>query len=521
MNSPIHNPPVQGSFDFDAAAVAQQILARTAPDGSNAPVPPQGVHQDRYSDAPFRVTPHGLVLDSLSDRGLAEAFAYLYAREYRHVNGLGWYKWDTYRWVLDEHDRVVWAAGDMAKKLARIDDQNDFTPSEMKRARGRALSTAGIKSMLAQAQAADGLLLGAALLDADPYALCTPGGIVDLRTGVTLTPDPAKHLHSRATSVAPRQMPIPRWDRFLRDTFGEDAEGLQMIKFLHLLLGYSITGDVGAQVLIFLHGLGKNGKSVLLDTLVKLLGEYADAAPPGFLMAKPFDGHPTDLAELHGRRVIVCSELKAGDRFDEARVKLLTGGDRIKARRMRQDFFSFTPTHKLWLLGNHKPEVGTGGFAFWRRMRLVPFEKVVPDHQKIDNLADVLVNEEGPGILAWLIDGARRYLGGERDLSGPERVRLATDAYADTEDHLGRFLKEACKIEPGLRAEQKTLYLAYQAWCDGEPEVARPVSSRTFASRVREALGMRSPSEMATSNSRKYYPGIGLLAEVDGAEETA
>ncbi|MFB7915390.1 phage/plasmid primase, P4 family [Streptomyces sp. NPDC056061] len=510
--------PIQGVFDFDAAAVAQQIIAHSRTHGTENP--PPGGAQGPYTDAPFRATAHGLVLDSLSDRGLAEAFAYLYAREYRHVNGLGWYKWDAYRWVPDDHDRVVWAAGDMAKKLARVDDQEDFTASEMKRARGRALSTAGIKAMLAQAQAADGMLLDAALLDADPYALCTPGGIVDLRTGISTTPDPLRHLHSRATSVAPRQMPVPQWDRFLRDTFGADAEGLEMIDFLHLLLGYSITGDVGGQALVFLHGLGKNGKSVLLDTLVKLLGDYADAAPPGFLMAKPFDGHPTDLAELHGRRVIVCSELKAGDRFDEARVKLLTGGDRIKARRMRQDFFSFTPTHKLWLLGNHKPEVGTGGFAFWRRMRLVPFEKVVPDDQKIDNLADVLVNEEGPGILAWLIDGARRYLDGEKDLSGPERVRLATDAYAETEDHLGRFLKEACVIEPGLRAEQKTLYLAYQSWCDGEPEVAKPVSSRTFAARVRETLGMRSPSDMATSNSRKYYPGIGLLVEDDGTKET-
>lgn len=174
----------------------------------------------------------------------------------------------------------------------------------------------------------------------------------------------------------------PRWDRFLTDTFGDDDQGAEMIRFLHLLLGYSLTGDVGAQVMPFLFGSGKNGKSVLLDVLIKLLGDYADAAPPGFLMARPFEGHPTDLAELHGRRVIVCSEVKPGDRFDEARVKLLTGGDRIKARRMRQDFFSFAPTHKLWLLGNHRPEVGTGGYAFWRRMRLIPSNASSPTTAK-------------------------------------------------------------------------------------------------------------------------------------------
>ncbi|MEU6062886.1 phage/plasmid primase, P4 family, partial [Streptomyces sp. NPDC047097] len=310
----------------------------------------------------------------------------------------------------------------------------------------------------------------------------------------------------------PRNMPTPRWDRFLADTFGSDTEGRRMTDFLHLLLGYSITGDVGAQILAFLYGLGKNGKSVLLDVLVKLLGDYADAAPPGFLMSRPYEGHPTDLAELHGRRVIVCSELKAGDRFDEARVKLLTGGDIIKARRMRQDFFSFVPTHKLFLLGNHRPEVGTGGFAFWRRMRLLPFERVVPDARKVDNLADILVTEEGPGILAWLVAGAGRYLGGEKDLTGPESVRVATTAYEETEDHMGRFLNGSCKFDSGLRAEQKHLYLAYTRWC--EAEGTKPFSSRTFAGRVREVIGLRSPKEMATSNSKKYYPGIGLLADI-------
>nr|AHF81563.1 putative DNA primase/helicase [Streptomyces netropsis] len=155
-----------------------------------------------------------------------------------------------------------------------------------------------------------------------------------------------------------------------------------------------------------------------------------------------------DLAELHGRRVIVCSEVKPGDKFDEARVKLLTGGDRIKARRMRQDFFSFEPTHKLWLLGNHRPEVGTGGFAFWRRMRLIPFERVVSDDRKIDNLADILVTEEGPGILNWLIEGARRYLAGDKDLTGPQRVRIATTAYAETEDHTAASSTNAAPARP-------------------------------------------------------------------------
>lgn len=486
---------------FDAQSVADQIR-----DEKMVAIPAQVGARSAEAHA----TAFGLLPDTLTDRGNAKLFVKLYANDYRHVPGIGWYRWDTTRWQIDEDDTVLWAAGDLAENIASTDPRGLFTSRALQQHRRRALSTTGMNAMLNQAKAAPGMVLNASLLDADPYALCTPEGIVDLRTSLLKAPDPDKDFHSRSTTVSPQQVPTPRWDRFLTDTFGDDAEGREMITFLQLLLGYSITGDVGAQVLPFLFGSGKNGKSVLLDVLMKLLGDYADAAPPGFLMARPYEGHPTDLAELHGRRVIVCSEVRHGDKFDEARVKLLTGGDRIKARRMRQDFFSFQPTHKLWLLGNHRPEVGTGGFAFWRRMRLIPFERVVSDDRKIDNLADILVTEEGTGILGWLIKGARRYLAGSRDLTGPERVRIATTAYAETEDHTGRFYEECCIFGADHRAEQTRLYSVYKGWCQNEG--ASAMSSRAFAARTRELLGVASPRQMMASNQRKYYPGIGLLA---------
>jgi putative DNA primase/helicase len=492
-------------FEFNPEAVAAQIRAQQA----TVPLPGQTDTERPVSLG--EATPQGLLPDTLTDRGNAKLFVKLYARDYRHVPGIGWYRWDNTRWQIDEDDTVLWAAGDLAENIAAHDPRGAFTTTALQKHRRRSMSTTGIKAMLTQAKSAPGMVLNAAALDADPYALCTPDGIVDLRTGLVKTPDPNKDFHSRSTTVGSQPQPTPRWQKFLTDTFGDDAEGREMIDYLQLLLGYSVTGDVGAQILPFLFGTGKNGKSVLLDVLMKLLGDYADAAPPGFLMAKPYEGHPTDLAELHGRRVIVCSEVKPDDKFDEARVKLLTGGDRIKARRMRQDFFSFEPTHKLWLLGNHRPEVGTGGFAFWRRMRLIPFERVVPDNRKIDNLADLLVTEEGPGILNWLIDGARRYLNGDRDLTGPQRVRIATTAYAETEDHTGRFYEECCVLGPDLRAEQTALYAVYKTWCQNEGVPA--MSSRAFAARTRELVGLASPKEMILSNQRKHYPGIGLLTD--------
>jgi putative DNA primase/helicase len=182
---------------------------------------------------------------------------------------------------------------------------------------------------------------------------------------------------------------------------------------------------------------------------------------------------------------------------------------------MRQDYFSFIPTHKLWLLGNHQPEVGTGGHAFWRRIRLIPFERVVVADRKIDNLAGELVQEEGPGILHWLIEGAIRYLTSRDPLTGPSSVRLATAAYETTEDHIGRFLSECCMRqgpETGdLRVEQGLLYGTYTAWCSSEG--IRADTARAFAGRIRQEIGLASPAEMLKSSGKKYYPSLALLPD--------
>lgn len=504
---------------FDATAAAQQMLdLEEQQTSANLPAQ-QGTVVVREPAHPTGQLP-GL----LTDRGNAKLFAVMYGDQFRHVEGLGWYHWSQYRWKRTGGEKsAVWAAGDMAEQMPPSDPTGLFSDRDLLLHRRRSMSTPGIKAMLTQAKASPALALDPDTLDGDPYALCTPAGVVDLHTGQLRKPDPERDMHSRAASVGPEAMPTPRWYRFLHDTFGDDDKGLETIQFLHLLLGYSITGDVGAQVLPFLYGTGANGKSVLLDVMTQILGDYAQAAPPGFLMEKgKFSEHSTELTELHGRRIVVCSELKPNDKFDESRVKLLTGGDRIMARRMRQDFFSFTPTHKLWLLGNHRPEVGTGGHAFWRRIRLIPFERVVPASRKIDNLAKQLVDSEGPGILHWLIEGAQLYLATRDPLAGPASVRMATQAYATTEDHIGRFLTECCsnattsrlgdKAPGDLKVEQGLLYSAYSSWCS-TGEGIRPATARAFATRVRQELALASPADMMKSSGKKYYPGLALLAD--------
>ncbi|MER5601778.1 phage/plasmid primase, P4 family [Streptomyces sp. NPDC002265] len=516
MSSAEHAP-------FDAVLAAEQIHQQTLDFGPVSQLgQPTLPAQQSGSIRTAAVAESGAFPDELTDRGNAKLFARLYSDRFRHVEGLGWFTWDQYRWRRTGGEKAaIWAAGDMAEQIPETDPRGKFSDGKLEAHRRRTQSTSGVKALLQQAQAAPGLSLDPDVLDGDIYVLCTPTGVVDLRTGELRKPNPLVDMHSRATSVGPQKMPIPRWESFLRDTFGDDEKGIETTRFLHLLLGYSVTGDVGAQVLPFLYGSGANGKSVLLDVMMQILGDYANAAPPGFLMEKgKFTEHSTELTELHGRRIVVCSELKPNDKFNEARVKLLTGGDAITARRMRQNFFTFTPTHKLWLLGNHRPEVGTGGYAFWRRMRLIPFERKVPDERKIDNLAAELVRDEGPGILQWLIEGAQGYLSSRDPLSGPSSVRLATEAYEKTEDHIGRFITERCVVGHGgrlnadLRVEQKLLYETYARWC-GEESI-RPATSRTFAGRIRQEVGLSSPTEMIKNNDKKLYPGIALRADSDG-----
>ncbi|MDX5568028.1 DNA primase, partial [Streptomyces sp. ID05-04B] len=190
-------------FDFNPEAVAAQIRAQTSPamPAATVPLPAQAAASRA---AAGEATAQGLLPDTLTDRGNAKLFVKLYNNDYRHVPGIGWYRWDTTRWQIDEDDTVLWAAGDLAEAIAAHDPRGLLTTQALQQHRRRALSTTGINAMLAQAKSAPGMVLNAALLDADPYALCTPDGIVDLRTGLLKTPDPNKDFHSRSTTVGPQ-----------------------------------------------------------------------------------------------------------------------------------------------------------------------------------------------------------------------------------------------------------------------------------------------------------------------------
>ncbi|MEU3162918.1 phage/plasmid primase, P4 family [Streptosporangium sp. NPDC006930] len=433
-----------------------------------------------------------------SDDGLALDLADHFGNVVRYCPDRGrWLAWDGHRWEWQPQGGGL--VREYGKQIARGLPEDDKPSVNHKK---RALSALGTTAMLTQAQTDVRLVVAFDELDAQPWELNTPAGIVDLRTG-TLGPSDASRLHTKVTAVSPDTgADVSRWQEFLADTFGGHEE---LIGYLQRLVGYSATGSVARHVLPFAVGSGGNGKGVFLESLVAVLGDYATTAPSGFLMAKSHAGHETEIARLAGMRMVVCSEVADDDRFDEVKVKQLTGGDSLTARFMRQDHFTFTPTHHLWLMGNHQPSVRAGGRSFWRRLRLIPFEHEVPEEKMVDDLQGILARDHGPALLAWIVAGAAEYAA--HGLMEPEEVKAATAGYAADQDTVSRFVADACHLGGGVHVQIKKTALreAYERWCFSEGET--PVSAKKLTMELVRKHGV---GEDRTGASR-FYTGITLL----------
>lgn len=434
-----------------------------------------------------------------TDQGNADLLAERHAHRLRYVPARGqWIQWDGRRWRWCEDVGEITQAAVETIRAIRPE-------SEAQRAhKTKSLNRRALEAQVALAGRHPGMRVAAEDLDADPWILNTPSGVVDLRTGQLRDSTPADNC-TRITGCAHAPgAPAPRWQQFLADTFGEDD---QMAAFVQRLAGYSALGLVTHHVLPFLHGSGGNGKSVFLDVLVEILGDYASTSPPAFLMAGKQD--ESAIARLSGLRLVVCSEVSQSSRFDEAKVKLLTGGDQLTARHLYGRHFTFKPTHTLWLMGNHQPRVEAGGESFWRRLRLIPFTRTVPVEKRVEGLARQLVESEGPAILDWIISGALDVQ--NAGMREPDQVMAATRAYAEEEDAIARFVAERLHIGGGSVVKVGTAEVrsAYMKWCRAEGEAE--VSPQVFGRELRTRWGI----DVTKSNGKKFYTGATLLADED------
>lgn len=442
--------------------------------------------------------------EPLTELGLARRMVRRFAGRVRFASQLGvWLVWDGRRYAEDVTGEVVRRAKAVVDDLhaeARIEiNRRD----ELVRAWVRFQRASHLRAMVELAATEPGVPVTVDQLDADPWALNVANGVVDLRTGALRRHDPAE-LHTKVVAVdyAPDAQ-APTWERFLDEVFDGDAE---VVEFVRRFAGYSLSGDVREQLLLFAHGQGSNGKSTMLAMLRQVAGDYGLQLDPVVLTATDRDQHPTGLTDLRGKRLVTTVETETTRRLAETLVKLLTGGDPIRARRMRRDYFEFWPSHTLWLAGNHLPAIRGTDLGIWRRIALVPFD-VTFEGERQDRELPAKLAAEAPGILTWAVGGC---LDWQRDgLQLPDRVRAATARYRADQDHVGRFLADRCVVDDAAHVTARSLREAYEAWCTEQGErpwtahaVGRELSNRGFDT-----------GTMGRGNDRvRTWLGLGLAA---------
>jgi putative DNA primase/helicase len=486
LDNPAADPEVVGN---EPPEMGPHLAGQPHTDGSSALAPVVKIGGRRLPEP-------------LTELGFARRLVDKHGEHLRYVVPWNrWLVWNGASWAPDADGHVQRCMKVIAREVHTSLIRENKADPDMIRAAKRAESSSGVKGALTLAATEPEIAITPERLDAHPYLLNCRNGVVDLRTGDLLGHDPALLL----TKMAGAPYEPDAEGAVFREFLERIQPGEDMRLFIQRLLGLSLEGKVTAHVLPIFYGDGANGKSTLTDAVMNALGDYADAADPDLLRARTFDAHPTGVADLFGLRLALVHETDSGHQLAEGTVKRLTGGDRLKARRMREDFWSFDPSHTFVMLTNHKPGVSGTDEGIWRRLRLVPFEVVIPAAERDEDLAAKLAGEAG-AVLAWLVAG---YLDWRKNgLAEPEKVTEATQAYRADSDPLGRFLDGECDKGSVFSARSSHLFAAYEKWCATERE--DPGTPRSFGDALK-AKGF----ESYRSNGI-HWRGIGLRARDEG-----
>ena len=424
-----------------------------------------------------------------TEDALALAFTRRYHRDWRYVAGWGkWLVWDGQRWRTED----TLAATDLIRSVCRQTAVRADNPKVAAK-----LASSGTVSGVERLARADRRHAATTdEWDADPWLLNTPGGVVDLKTGRKRANDRADRM-TKITTATPGG-DCPQWKAFLSDIAGGDVD---LQAYLQRMVGYCLTGVTSAHALFFLYGTGANGKSVFANVISTILGDYAATASMDTFVETRGDRHPTDLAGLRGARFVTAIETEQGRRLNESKVKAITGGDKISARFMRQDFFEYTPQFKPVIVGNHKPAIRNIDEAMKRRMHMIPFTVTIPPERRDSRLTEKLLAERD-GILAWAVAGC---LAWQREgLKPPASVVSATEEYFEAEDALGRWLDERCVRAPNAKSLTAELFTDWKQWAEAAGEFIG--AQRRFS----DLLITRGIEKWRNGMGVRGFQGIGL-----------
>nr|WP_275590517.1 phage/plasmid primase, P4 family [Mammaliicoccus sp. H-M33] len=324
-------------------------------------------------------------------------------------------------------------------------------------------------------------------------------GYIDLRSGQLIDHDRNNFFTKISNVEFTDKADCPKWEEFLNDIFLGRQD---LIDFIQRAVGYSLSGYTTEQVLFVLHGNGRNGKSVFIEVLNEIFGNYATNITPQAIMASKMgnnSGPTPEIAKLDGARFVTTTEPNEGDRFDEGLLKQITGGDKISARKLHENSFEFTPQLKLWMATNHKPYVRGRDEGIWRRFVIIPFEKQIPLNE-IDKDLTKKLKQELPAIIKWCVDG---YLEWQRiGLAEPAIIKEQRDEYRTEMDSIAAFIDECCEVGTTGKIKSSLMFAAYDEW-------ARE-NNQYRMTNTKFGIEMSKKFKKITSNG-VHYIGVGLL----------
>jgi putative DNA primase/helicase len=427
---------------------------------------------------------------TFSEDSLALRFADRHAGTLRYV--AAWSKWMNWNGGYWDQDATKYAS-DEARKVCR-EASAECNDHKIATAVASAKTVAAIERL---ATVDRRLAATVDQWDADPWLLNTPSGTINLQTGDMRIHRPGDYI-TRSTAVGPGPN-CPIWHQFLARVTNCD---LSLQQFLQRMAGYALTGSTREHALFFLYGTGANGKSVFLSAISGILDGYHRTAPIETFTAANTERHPTDLAGLRGARLVTAIETEEGRRWAESRIKTLTGGDKVSARFMRQNFFEYAPQFKLMIAGNHKPGLRSVDEAIRRRFNLVPFTVTIPPEERDKDLSERL-RDEWPGILEWMIEGCIGWQ--ERGLAPPSIVTESTAAYLEAEDAISAWIDDCAMRDPNAFTRSSELFGSWTEWATKSGEF---VGSQKRFSQTLETRGFL----YERGKDKRGFRGLRLLS---------
>ena len=401
------------------------------------------------------------------------------------------------RWAVDKKGRAQTAVREVLRRALAESLNNQPLRKDV----AKCETANGIDGVLRIAAAMPEFAATVDDLDADPYLVNVANGTLDLRTMELLTHNPRDRITKVTLGAYDPDAPATAWNTFLTEVLPDEL----VRAYLQRVAGVALLGKVAEHILPILTGTGANGKGTWYGAMLYALGDYAAPADPELLMARE-GAHPTGQMDLRGLRFAVASESDEGRRMNEGTMKRLTGGDMIKARYMHRDFVEFVPSHTVFFVTNHLPKVSGDDPAVWRRLRVIPFDVVIPPEEREPHL-DERLQAEADAVLGWAIAGWEAYR--QNGLDEPPHVLAATGDYQKDSDALARFIEDECVTSsPAQKVTTRELFAAWERWraADG----AELLSEKRFG----QALDKKGYPTERGSGGKRFRVGIALAVKM-------